>query len=168
MVVPSDKEVCRRRVIEACEQYRFAKGQFEKSLYEQRLRLLPPRDRAHAIKLLREAEANAQFEYRKAVRAFTDLLLREAIPEEYLIPEESNSQEGGQLTRRELQVLTLVGEGLTTKEIAVQLGIAFKTVACHRTRMMEKLRCRNVADLTRVAIRMGLVSTNAALHTKPV
>jgi DNA-binding NarL/FixJ family response regulator len=63
-----------------------------------------------------------------------------------------------QITSREREVLALLAGGMSTKEIAYELGIAFKTVACHRTRIMNKLVCRNVADMTRAAIRMGLIT----------
>lgn len=61
------------------------------------------------------------------------------------------------LTRREREVLKLVAEGCSTKEIAARLGIAFKTAACHRTRIMSKLEAPNAAGLVRCAIRLGLV-----------
>ena len=61
------------------------------------------------------------------------------------------------LTRRETEVLTLVAGGHSTKEIAARLGIAFKTAACHRTRIMAKLNAPNAAGLVHCAIRLGLV-----------
>ena len=61
------------------------------------------------------------------------------------------------LTRREVQVLVLIAEGKTTKEIARELGISFKTTASHRAHIMEKLAVHNTALLTRAAIRMGLI-----------
>ena len=61
------------------------------------------------------------------------------------------------LTPRELQVLVLIARGKKTKALAFELGIAFKTAACHRTRIMSKLDAQNAADLTRAAIRMRLI-----------
>ena len=61
------------------------------------------------------------------------------------------------LTKREKEVLVLIGEGLSTKQIAARLGITFKTAACHRDRIMNKLGVRNAAMLVRSAIRMGLL-----------
>ena len=58
---------------------------------------------------------------------------------------------------REREVLQLIAEGRNTKEIADVLGISDKTVAAHRVKLMEKLGCPSVADLTRYAIRQGLV-----------
>jgi two-component system response regulator NreC len=61
------------------------------------------------------------------------------------------------LTARERQVLQLVGEGKSTKEVAVLLGIGTKTAETHRTRMMQKLDIHETAGVVRYAIRRGLV-----------
>ena|SRR5213594_4113592 len=61
------------------------------------------------------------------------------------------------LTDRERQVLQLVAEGNTTKEIALQLGVAAKTAETHRVKVMEKLDIHSTAGLVRYAIRRGLV-----------
>lgn len=61
------------------------------------------------------------------------------------------------LTRRERQVLQLVAEGKTTKEVAQLLGISTKTAESHRTRMMAKLDIHETASLVRYAIRRGLI-----------
>ena len=62
-----------------------------------------------------------------------------------------------QLSGRERQVLQLVAEGQTTKEIARVLGVSAKTAESHRTRIMKKLGIHNVAGLVRYAIRRGLL-----------
>jgi two-component system, NarL family, response regulator NreC len=61
------------------------------------------------------------------------------------------------LTARDRQVLQLVAEGKTTKEIAIQLGISAKTAETYRARIMEKLDIHDTAGLVRYAIRRGLV-----------
>jgi two-component system, NarL family, response regulator NreC len=61
------------------------------------------------------------------------------------------------LTSRERQVLQLVGEGKSSKEIAALLGISIKTAESHRTRLMRKLDIHELANLVRYAIRRGLV-----------
>lgn len=61
------------------------------------------------------------------------------------------------LSGRERQVLQLVGEGKTTKDIAGRLGISVKTAESHRTRLMKKLDIHEVASLVRYAIRRGLI-----------
>lgn len=61
------------------------------------------------------------------------------------------------LTPRELQVIKLIAEGHTSEEIATALVISRKTVDHHRANILEKLGMRNGAELTRYAIRRGLV-----------
>jgi DNA-binding NarL/FixJ family response regulator len=61
------------------------------------------------------------------------------------------------LTSRERQILQLIGEGKSSKEIAVLLGISIKTAESHRTRLMGKLDIHELASLVRYAIRRGLV-----------
>jgi DNA-binding NarL/FixJ family response regulator len=65
---------------------------------------------------------------------------------------------GDVLSSRERQVLQLVAEGKTTKEIAAVLGISVKTADSHRTRIMRKLDIHDTAGLVRFAIRRGLIS----------
>jgi DNA-binding NarL/FixJ family response regulator len=65
------------------------------------------------------------------------------------------------ITRREKEVLKLVAEGLSTKEIASKLKLSRKTVDNHRTNMMRKLDIHNVASLTRYAFEVGIVTTRS-------
>jgi DNA-binding CsgD family transcriptional regulator len=69
--------------------------------------------------------------------------------------EESLSE---RLTPREVEVLTRIAEGHSTKQIAGMLGITFKTAACHRYRVMDKLDIHETASLVRYAIREGMVA----------
>lgn len=61
------------------------------------------------------------------------------------------------LTRRERQVLQLVAEGRTTKEIGALLGVSAKTAESHRVALMSKLDLHDTASLVRYAIRHGVV-----------
>lgn len=63
-----------------------------------------------------------------------------------------------QLTERERQLLKLVAGGKRNKEIAEELGTGVKSVETYRSRLMKKLGCGSTADLTRYAIREGIVS----------
>jgi DNA-binding CsgD family transcriptional regulator len=63
-----------------------------------------------------------------------------------------------QLTRRESEILALVAEGHTTREIADMLVISPRTVERHRENLRRKLGLRNRVDLTRYAIRAGLIA----------
>ena len=64
----------------------------------------------------------------------------------------------GGLTPREKEVLQLVAEGKSTREIADLLELSERTVETHRRRIMVKLNLKNVAELTRYAVREGLTS----------
>jgi DNA-binding NarL/FixJ family response regulator len=62
------------------------------------------------------------------------------------------------LTPRQREILQLVAEGNTSKEIAERLGLSFKTVEAHRAQIMERLGVRDLAGLVRFAVRVGLVT----------
>mgnify|MGYP001240465206 CR=1 FL=1 len=61
------------------------------------------------------------------------------------------------LTAREKQVLQLIAEGSTTKEIANLLNLSVKTAESHRSHIMQRLNIHNVASLVRYAIRHGMI-----------
>jgi two-component system response regulator NreC len=61
------------------------------------------------------------------------------------------------LTEREVEILQLIAEGQFSKEIASRLQISFKTVENHRASLMHKINARNMADITRYAMRAGLI-----------
>jgi two-component system response regulator NreC len=74
--------------------------------------------------------------------------------EEYLRPPEAAGEKEGydSLTSREREVLQLIAEGHSTREIAERLYLSVKTVETHRSHLMEKLHLHNVAQLTQYAI----------------
>jgi DNA-binding NarL/FixJ family response regulator len=61
------------------------------------------------------------------------------------------------LTERQVEILSMIAGGLSSKEIGYELGLSPKTVNVHRARIMERLRIGDVAGLTRYAVRRGLV-----------
>ncbi len=65
------------------------------------------------------------------------------------------------LTPREREVLQLMAEGKSTKEIAFSFNLSVKTVEVHRQRIMEKLNIHSIAELTKYAIREGLTSLDS-------
>ena len=65
---------------------------------------------------------------------------------------------GSVLTPRQREILQLIAEGKSTKEIAGALDLSVKTVETHRAQIMERLDIHEVAGLVRYAIRLGLVS----------
>ena len=62
------------------------------------------------------------------------------------------------LSARQEQVLQLIAEGKTTKQIALALNISVKTVESHRMQLMERLDLHDIASLVRFAIKTGLVT----------
>lgn len=66
---------------------------------------------------------------------------------------------GSRLTPRQREVLQLVAEGRSTREISSILGISPKTVEFHRNSLMDELNLRTIAELTRYAIGQGMVNT---------
>ena len=61
------------------------------------------------------------------------------------------------LTARQREILQLIAEGRSTREIAADLGVSIKTVEAHRTQLMDRLDIHDVPGLVRFAIRTGLV-----------
>jgi len=74
------------------------------------------------------------------------------------ISKQGPSQLLDSLAPREKQVLRLIAEGLSTKEIASRLQISFKTVDCYRTRLLRKANVHETASLVRLAFQSGLLS----------
>jgi DNA-binding NarL/FixJ family response regulator len=72
-------------------------------------------------------------------------------------PSASDPLEG--LSQRQREILQLIAEGRSTKEIAGIFDISVKTIETHRARLMERLDIHDVAGLVRFAIRSGLVSS---------
>jgi DNA-binding NarL/FixJ family response regulator len=64
---------------------------------------------------------------------------------------------GDVLTGREREVIQLLAEGKTSKEVAITLNLSVKTAETHRTNLMRKLGLHSVADLTLYAVRNGIV-----------
>lgn len=75
--------------------------------------------------------------------------------------DEDKSSVFSDLTKREREVLQLLAEGKTTKQIGMKLHISPKTVEAHRLRVMEKLDIDNIAQLTKYAIQEGLTSSES-------
>ena len=69
-----------------------------------------------------------------------------------------NSLKGVNLTNREIEIIKLIAEGYTNKEIGEKLFISHRTVDSHRTNLMKKLEVNNVAGLISYAIKRGIVS----------
>ena len=81
--------------------------------------------------------------------------------EEYLGGRSGSAGPLEQLTPRQREILQLIAEGRTTKQIAARLDVSIKTIETHRTQLMERLGIHDVAGLVRYAIRHGLVRTDS-------
>jgi DNA-binding NarL/FixJ family response regulator len=68
------------------------------------------------------------------------------------------SRTTAKLTPREREVLQLLAEGNSTKQVATQLSMAIKTVETHRSQIMKKLDIHSIAELTKWAVREGITS----------
>lgn len=84
-------------------------------------------------------------------------IISRVVVENYLDPRGGDVGPLAQLTPRQREILQLIAEGKTTKQIAATLDVSIKTVETHRAQLMERLAIRDVAGLVRCAIRHGLV-----------
>jgi DNA-binding NarL/FixJ family response regulator len=91
-------------------------------------------------------------------RTFFTTKVAHLVLEEYLHPGLEGDQPGrGVLTPREREVIQLLAEGKTSKEVATTLNLSVKTAETHRTNLMRKLDLHSVVDLTLYAVRNGIV-----------
>jgi DNA-binding NarL/FixJ family response regulator len=74
-----------------------------------------------------------------------------------VFPGGPSPRKAGELTSRETEVLQLIAEGFSNKQIASELNISIKTVEKHRQQVMNKLNIHDVAGLTRYALSKGMV-----------
>lgn len=119
-----------------------ASGSFEFETYRRRIESLRATNSRLRTDLECEASRLARFQERTTQHPRGDPTLRNRLAE---------------LTARELEVLRHIAEGQSTKDIAARLWITFKTAACHRHRLMQKLEIHGTGALVRIAIAAGLV-----------
>jgi DNA-binding NarL/FixJ family response regulator len=106
-----------------------------------------PEDLLHAIRTVHQGEV------------FLHSSVAHALVKDYLQRGGNETKaELSNLTQREQQVLTLIAEGLTNKQIGEDLGISPRTVARHRDNITKKLNLSSRAELTRYAIQQGLIT----------
>ncbi len=84
----------------------------------------------------------------------TDVVIKEYI---HTIPKNEESA-FTTLSKREREVLQLIAEGKSTKQIASYLNVSVKTIETHRQQIMEKLNIHSIAELTKYAIKEGITS----------
>lgn len=85
--------------------------------------------------------------------------ITESVVRDYInLNKGGSSQVFAILSPREREVLQLLAEGKSTKEMAEKLNVSVKTIETHRKQIMDKLNMRSIAELTKYAIREGLTS----------
>ncbi len=89
--------------------------------------------------------------------SYLDPALTRTLISDYVRQVERGDETPDSLTERELEVLKLVAEGFTNRQIAFKLNISIKTVQTHRANLMDKLNLHDRTELVRYAIRRGLI-----------
>lgn len=121
--------------------------------------------RAGAIGYLLKDAATAELELAVRAAARDETYLSPAISrhmiQEYLQTVGDNEPPLGPLTPRQREVLQLIAEGRTMKEIAALLCISVKTAESHRAQLMERLGIYDIAGLVRYALRVGFLVPDA-------
>ena len=114
--------------------------------------------------LLKGAEpAELELAIRAVMRGETYLTpaVSKQVVQNYLHPREMKTNPIQELTPRQREVLQLVAEGHSTKDIAQKLNLSVKTVDTHRTELMQWLDIHDIAGLVRYAIRIGLINADS-------
>ena len=106
-----------------------------------------------ALSVLRPAERRLDDERKRS----SEDLPAAAAPPVRISPDNSSQSNAHELTRREIEVLKCIADGHSTKQVAGLLKITFKTAACHRYNLMDKLGIHDTATLIRYAIRNGII-----------
>lgn len=129
--------------------------------------------REYAIQALRAGAAGfipksaAAAELKQAIETVTEgktYISKETA--QHPLPQTDQTQASLQkLTARQKQILVMIAEGQSTKQIAGNLNISVKTVETHRAQLSERLNIHDVAGLVRFAIRTGLIKVTLALAT---
>jgi DNA-binding NarL/FixJ family response regulator len=110
-----------------------------------------PEALSHRMELLRQANVHLREELAREGARFVRTPVRRT--ERAILPDAGLEE----LTPREHEVLRLIAEGSSTRDVAQRLGISFKTAACHRHRLMQKLDVHATGSLVRFAIASGIV-----------
>ncbi len=118
--------------------------------------------RAGAAGYLLKGSAVAELELalRAVVRGETYLspAVSKRVVDEYVSRTSGTADRLAALTPRQREILQLVAEGHTSKDIAQQLGLSYRTVETHRNQLMKRLGIHDVTGLVRFAVRVGMVT----------
>lgn len=156
-VVVTDMAMPELNGIEASRQLR-SRG------YQGAIVMLTMHDERRFITRALNAGVNAYVHKDHAFGQLLDAIAAARRGETWLSPQFAALAEGGEiptlddlLSNREREVLQLFAEGRGTKDIAASLAVSPKTIEVHRLNLFAKLKVNNVVDLTRIAIKEGLV-----------
>ena len=83
--------------------------------------------------------------------------ITEVLIKDYLNKDEEIQDKSPELSERESEILKLIAEGKSTREIADLLFVSVKTVGTHKQHILEKLKLKSTADLIKYAIKKGIV-----------
>ena len=104
--------------------------------------------------------AKAIREVHKGKTFFPAISRRGQVRRQSSLEQAGQSQKANRLSSREVEVLQLIAEGKPNKQVAVELGVSFKTVDKHRQHLMTKLNIHDIAGLTRYAIAKGIIESS--------
>ena len=114
---------------------------------------------AYLVKGADPAELEAALKAVAKGEVYLSPAISKAVVTQFLHAQPSESDGSKELTPRQREILQLIAEGQTTKEMARLLDLSIKTVETHRTELMNRLDIHDVAGLVRYAIRRGLISS---------
>ena len=83
-------------------------------------------------------------------------------PKKTATPEERKGDARSRLTPRQREIVQLLAEGKSSKEVAVALGLSVKTAETHRANIMRRLDCHSISELVRYAVRNNIIEASAA------
>jgi two-component system response regulator NreC len=126
------------------------------------LQILRARASGYVVKQAAPSELVSAIQAVYRGESFLSPSISRTVIEEYIRQAEATTEKDSydQLTDREREVLQLVAEGCSNREIAELLQISLKTVETHRANLMNKLDIHSTAELTQYAIHKGVISTN--------
>ena len=113
--------------------------------------------RGYVLKSDADADLIAAVESLRQHRPFLTSQVTEFVLDDYLRRGEEREAPQPAVTPREREIIQLVAEGNSSKEVATALGLSVKTIEAHRANLMRKLHLRSVTDLVRYAIRNNII-----------
>jgi DNA-binding NarL/FixJ family response regulator len=118
---------------------------------------VPSADSRYAYERGLKAEEAATKNHLVVLQEFKAALDLEQAPQEESAVKTPTQHADTAISPREREVLALIALGKSSREIAMELGIAFRTVVCHRYRLYQKLKVHTSVELIRAAMRKGLI-----------